>query len=344
MLDPDYNGKHLDMTGPQLLARLPKDITIIDWKYDGNKDFNVDFPSMKMFKEAGFTTMGAPWFKPQNISRMANAVVRNKADGMVLTSWNTTRIDEMKPELIRAASLAAYYSWSPEDPDLTNLSFFPDAIMEGIAYWTKVPSAANTTKALHTKDGLLGGDELMKLLGLPTGIASKFAIPSFKNYRGVGFDIFTKNEKPAAVVVTGFDQGSRGKPSISKGTLIPVNASAKTLTFLHATSHQLVADDMAGMHKKFENIRPGEYSIRYSDGTNINIPLVYRVNIVAANDPTIGRDSDVGVFGAAAEAEFINLQTYTWANPNPDKAIASIEVLPGNSKDMALLVFGVTVD
>jgi hypothetical protein len=38
----------------------------------------------------------------------------------------------------------------------------------------------------------------------------------------------------------------------------------------------------------------------------------------------------------------MNLPTYTWLNPHPEKTIASLEVRAGNSADMALLVFGVT--
>jgi hypothetical protein len=41
---------------------------------------------------------------------------------------------------------------------------------------------------------------------------------------------------------------------------------------------------------------------------------------------------------------FLNLPTYTWLNPHPDKVIKSIEIMPGNSKDMSLLVFGIAID
>ena len=37
--------------------------------------------------------------------------------------------------------------------------------------------------------------------------------------------------------------------------------------------------------------------MNYADGTFEVIPLAYRVNIVPANDPMLGRECDIGLFG-----------------------------------------------
>ncbi len=125
MIDPGYNGKQMKINGSEMLAQLPNDIAILDWKYDGKQDYTVDLPSIKMFKNAGLETIACPWFRTKNTPRLAYSVMRHNADGMCLTSWNTTQINELKPNLIRAAALTAYYSWSPEDCDLANLKFYP---------------------------------------------------------------------------------------------------------------------------------------------------------------------------------------------------------------------------
>jgi hypothetical protein len=101
---------------------------------------------------------------------------------------------------------------------------------------------------------------------------------------------------------------------------------------------------MAGMYKRFMKKIPGEYIVVYNDDSVIQIPLEYRVNIVAANDNTLGRDMDIGLFGTVGNLRFINLPTFTWSNPHPDKRIKEIKVMSGNSKDMSLMVFGISLD
>ncbi len=486
MIDPNQNGKHLDISGSQLLARLPKDMTILDWKYDGKFDYSADFPSLKIFKDAGFPTIGAHWFKPKNISRMAHSIVTNKVDGICLTSWNSTIINKLASDVIRALALTSYYSWSPEDCDLSHLKFLPDTITEAAAYWTNVRFSAGTVRHLEASNGLISDNDLLKMLGIPFATDTTFIATPFKNYRGVGFNVFTKNGKPAAISVSGekrpaacvngnFSDGMTGWElqcpskddgifviedgalkvtrvagkafmrvsqdilldptkeymlrykvkvngdgyakawtysgdekfkwddskcvfSSSKGcewtdmeislpfgfastricfsadgdgtvacfrdialieknadtvkqaispvskTLIPVNSKARVITFMHATSRQDISDDMEEMDRSFKGIMPGQYLISYADGTQEIIQLNYRVNIVAANDPTLGREMDLGLFGTIGAAIFVNLPTFTWLNPYPEKTIDSIEVIPGNTETMSLLVFGISLD
>ncbi|MFA7230148.1 MAG: hypothetical protein WC071_02645, partial [Victivallaceae bacterium] len=430
-------------------------------------------------------TIGCPWFRTKNVPRLAYSIKRHNAEGMCLTSWNTTRIDQLKPELIRALALTAYYSWSPDDCDLEHLKFVPDAITEGAAYWNKVKFPAVTVTPVKIDGGLTGGNELVNALGLPDGTDAAVIGTPFKNYRGVTFDVFQKDGKPAAVMLRGVASGTKGmvnngdfspgfgingwnlqnagkedifetngvlkiiapqdkkfmrayqdialdpkksyslvykvkadvpgtarvwlysgdekfkwdakilnsntkntdwmvkevqlppgsgsvricfsaegagtaayyddikiveagaiKSSQTVGTSIdiPVDKKARVVTFMHATSKQILEEDMAGMGKKFANSIPGQYIIVYSDGSNICIPLFYRVNIAAANDMALGRDSDVGLFGTVGYTTFLNIPTFTWANPYPAKTITSIKIVPGNSKDMSLLLFGISLD
>jgi hypothetical protein len=483
MIDPGYNGKQMSINGPEMLAQLPNDMVILDWKYDGKQDYTVDLPSIKMFKQAGLETIACPWFRTKNTPRLAHSVVRHNADGMCLTSWNTTQINELKPNLIRAVALTAYYSWSPEDCDLANLKFLPDALVQGAAYWNKVGLVAEKVNAIKYKNSLVSGSKLAETLGLPGGTKLDFIATPFRNYRGVAVEVFTKNGQPAAIVARGTADGvtgvvqngkfttdldgwqterkNKGKIEVANGmlkiaapkqktfmralqdirldpklkyrlrykvkvdgpglgsvwtysgdskfkwsskvlysrtkagpwvtkeiklppnsaavricfsatkagttawfdnvellvagakakksvpltvTVIPVNAKAKVITFMHTSSRQDLTEDMAGMHKKFMNVTSGKYEIIYSDGTKTKINLKYRVNIVAVNDKTLGREMDIGLFGTIGNSIFINLPTFTWVNPHPGKTIKAIKVIPGNSKDMALILFGISLD
>jgi hypothetical protein len=457
-------------------------MTILDWKYDGQREVTEDFPSVKMFREAGRPTIGCPWFAPKGVARLAHSIARYGGDGLLLTAWNSSSPEAMPTEWIRACSLTAYLGWSPEDCDLGHLTFVPDAIMQGAAYWTRVSTPAGATRPVAAADRLVAGDELTKLLGLPAGTDPAFIATPFRNYRGVGIDVFRKDGRPAALALAGrdmavvrngdFSAGMANWPAdgtadgttfvVEEGALkatrvtgsafrrvwqdllidptreyvvryrakvegpgaarvwtysgdgkfnwdepksvfgganerdwtmkeltlppgfaslriclsvdgpgttawfddvevvekgvdpatlvpqrvtIPVNATAKVLTFMHATSRQVIAeDDMHGNAQRFASTIPGRYLVHYADGTTEAIPLTYRVNIAAANDPTLGRQTDVGLFGTVGGSVFMNLPTFTWPNPHPEKQISSIDVRAGSSQEMSLLLFGIALE
>lgn len=479
MIEPTHNGPNMDVCGPELLKRLPKDMTIFDWEYNGQREVTEDFPSIKMFRQVGLPTIGCPWFAPKGVARLAHSIAKYGGEGLLLTAWNSSSPEAMPTEWIRACALTAYLGWSPEDCDLGHLQFVPDTIMEGAAYWQPANFPAGVTHPIAAPADLVSGEALAKLLGLPAGTDPGFVATPFRNYRGASVDCFRQGGQPAAVALPGreyavvrngdfsqgvaswvvdtsedttftSDQGAlkvtrlsgnafrRASQDLSldpkreyvvryrvkvagpgaarawtysgdekfrwneakcvfsgatdkdwvtkemvlppgfaslrvslsvdgagttawfddlevveKGVdpatlapakvVLPVNATARVLTFLHATSAQVLAvEDMHGNAQKFANIVPGEYRVHYADGTMVVIPLTYRVNIVAANDPTLGRQCDVGLFGTVGGAQFMNLPTFTWVNPHPAKTIASIEARSGSSAAMTLLLFGIT--
>lgn len=482
MIDPGHNGRYMDMCGPELLARLPKDMTIFDWKYDGSREITEPYPSMKMFIAAGLPTIGCPWYAPKGVARLAHNIFAEGGEGLMLTAWNSTSPGGMPTEWIRALSLTAYLGWSPEDCDLGHFTFVPDAIMQGAAYWQRVNSPAGQTRSVPAPDGLTTGAELVTLLGLPAGTDASFITTAFRNARGVGVEVFRHEGVPGAVALQGRDyavvrnadfssgltgwsvaaEGDDTLFEVEDGTLkatrvrgnefrrvlqnlpldadraytvryrvrvegpgnakvwtysgdasfrwdeasqvhsrsqerewttkeieippksaalricltvdgagttawfddievvekgvdpatlaprtasIPVDAAARVVTFMHTASHQpLLVDNMRDNRENFTNVVPGEYRVHYADGTTEVIPLAYRVNVVACNDPNLGRECDIGLFGTLGGSRFMNLPTYTWPNPHPEKTISTIEARSGSSSEMTLLVFGVTLE
>ena len=246
----------------------------------------------------------------------------------------------MPPDFIRAEARTAFYSWSPDDCNLANIPFLPDAIMQGAAYWTRIKFPAGKTTGLTVNEGLVSGNKLTEVLGLTAVTGLNFITAPFKNYRGVGFNVFSKDGKPAAIT----SNMSSGKTS----NVIPVNSFARAVTFMHTVNCQDIeeGDDpaMHNMTKKFKDSVAGKYLVTYENGDCIEIPLPYRIRISAINDPALGQETDIGLFGTVGNKLFVNIPTYTWPNPHPEKIIKSIEVLPGNTKDMTLLVFGITLD
>lgn len=121
--------------------------------------------------------------------------------------------------------------------------------------------------------------------------------------------------------------------------------TARVVTFMHATSRQAgVEDNIRGSQRNFGNVVPGEYHVRYADGETEVIPFIYRVNIVAVNDPALGRECDIGLFGTLGGSSFMKLPTFAWLNPHREKTISAIEAHPGSSSEMTLLIFGVTLE
>ncbi len=482
MIEPTHNGPAMDVCGPPLLARLPKEMTIFDWEYSGSREVTEEFPSIRMFREAGLPTIGCPWFAPKGVARLAHSIAKLGGEGLLLTAWNSSSPEAMPTEWIRACSLTAYFGWSPQDCDLGHLPFVPDAIMQGAAYWQRVNTPAGPTRSVAAPQGLVTGGPLAKLLGLPAGTDPGFLATPFRNVRGARVDVFRQDGKPAAVALAGRDCAVVRNGDFSKGlagwsadtladdtlfvgekgalkatrvagnafrrvsqdlrldpkreyivryrakvegpgmarawtysgdekfrwnesksvhsaanerdwavkemplppgfaalrisltvdgagttawfddievvekgvdpatlapakAVLPVGAPARVVTFLHATSRQVLhEEDMHGNAARYASIVPGEYRVHYADGTMEVIPLTYRVNIVAANDPTLGRETDVGLFGTVGGAAFMNLPTFTWPNPHPDKRIVSIEARSGSSSEMTLLLFGVALE
>ncbi|MDZ4199273.1 MAG: family 20 glycosylhydrolase, partial [Kiritimatiellia bacterium] len=210
MIDIGQNGRHMDVHGLELLARLPKDLTIYDWKYEGRFDHATEFPSIAFFKNAGYRTIGCPWFRPNNVARIAHSVYRAGAEGLLLTAWGDTNLDRLPAEMVRAAGLAGYLSWTPEDADLARFPFVADTLLGAAAYWTDLPAAAAEARSLPPPSaGLTAGPELLRLLGLPDRMDPGFLLTPFTDARGVTVRPFLREGRPAAIAVRGTGNGFR---------------------------------------------------------------------------------------------------------------------------------------
>ncbi|MBN8216652.1 MAG: hypothetical protein J0L75_08405 [Spirochaetes bacterium] len=485
MLDPSFNGTFLDQSGPALLARLPKDVVIFDWRYEGQWDRMKEYPSLKLFRDAGFEVVGAPWYFPPNLTHMVESVVRFGAQGACMTAWIDTDAGKIPPELMRGLALSGYQMWSADDPDPARIPFVPDALFKTIALQDPADRGAEKPESLAAPAGLLAGEaETARALAFREGVRLDFLLAPFTNHRGVAPKPFQKDGSVAAVLQAGneapevvggeFDSldawtvegartgnatveveggalkvsrrdgaspirvyqdikavagkmhrlkfrartahgqtkvfihlgevGPRGVvwndlsvalPAlqgetwqtasfpfecsekqtrmrvnfsvegaaasawyddvevVAEGTapaaaakILPVGRRAKRLTFLHAVGRQPIAEDMSMMAiaRRYEGATAGKYRIVYEDGSAMALPLRYRVQIGDFNDPALGREMEIGLFGTLGNRAFVNAPTYTWVNPHPERTIRAIEVKGGNRKDLNLALFGVTVE
>lgn len=331
MLDPGQNGRHLDLSGPELLARLPKDMTILDWKYEGAFDRAADFPSFAMFERHGLPTIGCPWYQPGNVAAVAASVRRAGARGMVQTSWNSTNPQAMKSELRRALALTARLSWSPEDGDLARLADLPEAPLDFAGPRREAALGPPTAqRPLAATAGLLDQAAVAGRLGWP-GASLGFLVAPLANARGVALHPFRWQGRPAALAVDG------------QAPAVAVGAEVRALTFLHATTPRRLVGDMAA-DSKMAGEDLGAYVVRYADGGSERVPLVYRRSIGAINDPALGREQDAVAFGTLADRHFVNCSSHTWINPHPGRVVAEVATAPGTVAGVQALLFALSAE
>ena len=88
--DPRWNG--YIAVGNQktegLLEQLPKDIVICDWQYGVPKQENETWPTMRYFKEQGFTVLACPWENATGIRSQGKMIPEANLDGMLCTTWH----------------------------------------------------------------------------------------------------------------------------------------------------------------------------------------------------------------------------------------------------------------
>ena len=331
MFDPNQNGRQIDISGPELLAKLPKDVVLQDWKYGGTGPYL----SIKMFKDAGFTTVGSPWQTPGNVAGIVSSLHEFGGAGLIGTSWNTTVPEEMPPELVTNLSLGAYLSWSPEDCALANFPFVPAVLYQQVAYrFGRELPVARGSRAVSARTGLTTGDELADALGFPPGCVLGFLTEPLTNYRGVTLTSFNKGGPPAGIVVK--SKGSSAR--------LLLNGKARHITFLHALSKQPYDLDMHGMRKEYAGAVPGTYVVHYADGSKESLTLRFRRDINGWNDRLLAPEADPGLYGTVGGLYHVNIPCLTWTNPHPGKELDALEILPGNRAGLDLVLLGAALD
>ena len=78
-----------------MAEKLPRDIIICDWQYGAGKETGETWPSMRYFKELGFTVLACPWTNTTGMKSQGVTVAEAQLDGMLCTSWHHLRGNEM---------------------------------------------------------------------------------------------------------------------------------------------------------------------------------------------------------------------------------------------------------
>jgi len=136
------HGKKVMMYGdillkyPEIIKKLPKDITIVDWRYHPR----FEYPSVYPFKEAGLNYIVSPsvWnfvntfpnyaYANTNIKDITYSGLKNNAIGMINSNWGDFGAETLKELVLYGYAWSAQCSWNFSGSDIKkfNTDYFSD--------------------------------------------------------------------------------------------------------------------------------------------------------------------------------------------------------------------------
>ncbi len=315
------------------LARLPKDIVVVDWQYHDA----ARYPSLRRLRERGFPVLAATWFDLGNIASLSLEARQANAAGMVRTTWTGyfgNRSALLQYQQIYSYLPAADHFWNARRPqpwitavgaadrfraDWLGARERPQAI-SGFALDLRLVATRS-----HIDDG--GGAGWLEkgpdydLRHLPMGR---------QRMAGVLFSILDPEESRGRSVV--MLRGTRGSlRALPRRVTVLVGRTAGALCFLHALPHP--------------GSRWGDpvlmYRVHFADGSAADIPVQYRLHIMTWLDDPITIDHEIAWEGRTRSGIDVRLSMLCWTNPTPDQPIVTIDLLSGES-EAAPAVFAIT--
>ncbi len=268
----------------ELRQKLPKDIVMAAWRYETEDEYR----DVAGLCRDGFPVIGCPWRDPGNVEKLSRFVRDCRGEGMLQTTWAGffPRENVMKGEFSQIASYirAGVFAWNPDNPDID----YQDAMRRVWLRNRALPSAPGVAVRLpevKSSDPSLLPAETVFMRGFVDGVF---------------FDRFNGGTVKLR---------SRLQPNSPDTVVIPINARAEKLHFLHVT--KLIPSEPSG--------KVGVYTLNYSDGTAEKIV----VNAPADAQPLTGVATlmpGVEAYPGAVE----RLRSYSVTNPHPERTIASI--------------------
>lgn len=79
---------HANQYTDGITEKLPRDVIICDWQYGSGKEKEETWPTMRYFKELGFTVLACPWTNTPGMRSQGQTVADAELDGMLCTTWH----------------------------------------------------------------------------------------------------------------------------------------------------------------------------------------------------------------------------------------------------------------
>lgn len=310
------------------LDRIPKDIIIADKRSVKDAHASLDY-----YLQHEFQVIGSPSPDPKNIYALCREAAQKNAFGILQAT--ITGFDSEENALSRhnddlyAYILAAGWSWNPSWPPIDKMPYEPDIafrqvwnrqkVKSGDSSWFSVCLGSHCNVSTHDSARTLGwlglgkGNDLRKV---PAGTNNMGGTPHVLEKGAIG---------KASAILLNSPGVAEGFPSEVRD--IQVERNAHALHFLHTSAWP-----------EDHGAEAGEYIVRYEDGVEEHIPLVYGCNISSWTDRSPVDVPQLAWRGQTADGHMVRLESYGWENPHPQKQIKSIDFLSAGSQCSPVLL------
>lgn len=298
-------------------ALLPRDAIICDWHYAVAEP--AEYKSLKVFRDSGFKTIGAAWFRSDNIRNLAQACVMFGVEGFLQTTWAgfNFKITDNEAEWHQyyAYLWAAEYAWSGKNTPIMELPFDAKQVFLDLWFEKKPEKKKRSGFMVDLRPWynrrLEDEPERGGWIGL--GPECDFsAFPLGKNRFGETLFQVEKNERGEAAVMLA---GKMNPPGDFPET-IEIKLENVTATELHFLLNTTFATK--------NGLQVGEIIIKYADDTTETQQLIYGRNIFAFNEINAGKEARIAWQGTTKNGEIIRVWDVRWKNPQPEKKITTL--------------------
>jgi hypothetical protein len=327
--------------GWEIVDQVPKDVIIGDWDY-GLFDDKAK-AQLEYFTPKGFSVLGATFGGPKGIQTFSAGLAQNpKSLGVISTHWYYARDWSqpitMAPECWFDQVLQAQYAWNTTNPPLKDIRYDPvrvmgrmigpkDSLAEMRPWEPVLLETVFNGRISDEKDSWPG-------YGAGNSLAQVFVRDIVSD--GVAFRMAGAKAGPNVLLLKGDEaDGLTGTP-----VAIPVQRKAKRMAFLHSCNIPLSATTDWSSALSMPLI--GKYQIHFEDGTSVDMPLIYRWNIVDWNNKIGVFEGRVAYADKTKAGSRIELIRTDWINPTPEKTIKSITVSTAANEGMSLALFAIS--
>ena len=280
-----------------LRAKLPRDVVIADWHYDGD---TTAYPSINTFQGLGHKVVGCTWFDRNNIRNFAKALARDKSLGMIQTTWAGWIMDE---EIVKGKNafqliayvLAAEHAWSGGQHSMEELGWEPEEIFARA--WERAPVDRSIRPGFTVSVAPSGESKPAPMAGIAMDAREEITLAG------------------------GLETAGRpGSVSLPLG-----GRKASRLHFLwRATVPTDIGTTVATL------------TVRYEDGETVDVPIAYGRAIFAPSDPraskeTVTVDRETGPDGPTSR------RLWAWTNPRPEAPIAALTLASARTEAAPIL-------
>jgi hypothetical protein len=295
-------GNATDMaTAAARRAGLPKDIIVADWHYASA----TSFPSVPIWRNAGWQVVGVPWYDWTNIQNLTSTVTQNTGMGMIQSTWAGW---SMYPDIVNtnaysqfcAYLVAAEMSWTGGNPGISALGYSPDDAFRQA--WNRAPVDVKSYRGYVSDSGTTNA----KMWDWVPGSTSTGGFPTGDQiWNGVTFSV--------------------GNPVYLAGGLNPAGTWPQAVVIPLNGRVASEFDVLWGTTWIGEVGSPvASFWIYYTDGSHFEVPCVYGTQISAFLDSRSSLQTSTVWSGTDSLGQNSYVRRWSVSNPQPSLPIQSV--------------------